>query len=84
MPDGPNYEQLFTGMRTLLGTNENDVKTIVRWLRFYKDQEGYEMYLNHYLPLLPKEAAAEFEPKVEVKEEEVSISPKKKGRPSKK
>lgn len=98
MPDGPNYEALFKGMKCLLGTNAEDVKHIVRWLRFFQGQEGYEMYADHYLPLLPADVAAEFKPKAkkvviepvvevvveESTEEVVSIQPPKRGRPSKK
>ena len=49
-------------MDTLHGGDAESVKTITRWLRFFKDQEGYEMYLNHYLPMLPPEVAKEFAP----------------------
>jgi len=85
MPDGPNYEEVFKRMDTLHGGDAESVKTITRWLRFFKDQEGYEMYLNHYLPMLPPEVAKEFAPeKVESKNEpsekaEVAVTePKKK------
>lgn len=82
----------------MLGTNAEDVKHIVRWLRFFQGQEGYEMYADHYLPLLPADVAAEFKPKakkivIEPVMEEVTVitevetpsisAPKKRGRPSK-
>jgi len=91
--DGPNYEKLFTGMQCLKGSNPEDAKMIVRWLRFYQGTEGYELYLNHYLPQLPEDLAKEFkveqvetvtttitvepEEKVVTSTDTVSISPKK-------
>lgn len=63
--DGPNFEEVFRRMQCLHGGNAEDVKIIVRYLRFFRDQEGYETYLKHYLPMLPEEIAKEF---VEVKE----------------
>lgn len=62
MADGPNYEALFQGMKCLHGGNAEDVKVIVRYLRFYEGQDGYERYAKHYLPMLPKEIAAQFSP----------------------
>jgi hypothetical protein len=88
--DGPNYEAVFQKMQALHGGNPEDVKIIVRYLRFYQGQDGFEMYAKHYLPMLSPEVAAEFlEKKEDVSEkivtETVSIPvPKKKGRPSKK
>lgn len=61
--DGPNYEAVFRGMKCLHGGNAEDVKIIVRFLRFFQGQEGYEVYLAHYLPMLPADVAAEFKPK---------------------
>lgn len=83
MSDGPNFEALFKGMQCLHGTNAEDVKIIVRWLRFFQGQEGYEKYANHYLPMLPKEAAAEFMPKAEKKEEPIEVESKPVTSPSK-
>lgn len=74
--DGPDYEALFTKMQSLHGGNAEDVKIIVRYLRFYRDQGGFETYAAHYLPMLPPDVAAEFTKaktlpatKIEVKEE---------------
>lgn len=75
--DGPNYEQLFQGMKCLHGENADDVKVIVRYLRFYQGQEGYNRYLDHYLPMLPEDVAAEFKPKKEEKKPEAKKAPKK-------
>lgn len=82
--DGPNYEALFQGMKCLHGGNAEDVKIIVRYLRFYEGQDGFERYAKHYLPMLPKEIAAQFAPQevkgkvvvevAESKEEPVTIS----------
>lgn len=99
MPDGPNYEQVFTRMQVFHGKNPEDVKHIVRYLRFFRGQDGYELYAKHYIPMLSPEIAAEFlveyTPKTEQKEEVVQDSavetinvvteaPKKKpGRPKK-
>ena len=63
MADGPNFEAVFQGMKCLHGGNENDVKIIIQYLRFYKDTDQFELYANHYLPMLSEEAAAEFAPK---------------------
>jgi len=89
--DGPNYEKLFTGMQCLKGSNPEDAKMIVRWLRFYQGTEGYELYLNHYLPQLPEELAKEFKPvtstaetTVEAAKDEPTITSPKKGRSPKK
>ena len=95
MSDGPNYEALFQGMKCLHGGSAEDVKVIVRYLRFYQGQEQFDMYANHYLPMLPEEVAAEFKPKekhkVKVEEETITDTvsipapaPKKRGRPSSK
>lgn len=98
MPDGPNYEQVFTRMQVFHGKNAEDVKHIVRYLRFFRGQDGYELYAKHYIPMLSPEVAAEFlaedTPTVEQKEEViqravetnnvVTEAPKKKpGRPKK-
>lgn len=79
MADGPNYEDVFRKMQVFHGGSAEDVKIIVRYLRFFRGQDGYDMYLKHYLPMLSPEVAAEFieipvetvkeEPKVEVTEE---------------
>lgn len=66
--DGPDYYNLFIRMSCL--TVPTNTKDIVRYLRFFKDQDGYEMYLKHYLPKLPKDIAAEFEKPKAVKVEE--------------
>lgn len=60
MPDGPNYEQVFTKMQVFHGKNPEDVRHIVRYLRFFRGQDGYEMYAKHYIPMLPPEIAKEF------------------------
>lgn len=56
--DGPDYYTLFIQMKCL--TVPTNTKDIVRYLRFFKDQDGYEMYLKHYLRMLPADVAAEF------------------------
>ena len=63
--DGPNYEAVFRKMNVLHGGNPEDVKTIVRFLRFFQGTEEYEVYAKHYLPMLSPEVAAEFQPKEE-------------------
>lgn len=60
MQDGPNYEQVFTKMQVFHGGNPEDVKHIVRYLRFFRGQDCYEMYAKHYIPMLPSEIAIEF------------------------
>lgn len=68
MADGPNYEEVFRKMQCLRGDNPEGLKTIVRYLRFFKGTDEYELYIGHYLPMLPPDVAVEFKPKAEVKE----------------
>lgn len=56
--DGPDFYNLFIRMSCL--TVPTNLKEIVRYLRFFRDQDGYDQYLKHYLPMLPAEYAAEF------------------------
>lgn len=69
MPDGPNYEKVFTDMKVFHGGNAEDVKHIVRYLHFFKGTDAFELYAKHYLPMLAPEVAAQF---VEVKEEKIA------------
>jgi len=92
--DGPNFESLFQSMNCLNG--EANLKEIVQYLRFSKSEGGYQTFLAHYLPMLPKEEFDEFIVDVtdsakseelkkgfEVKEEEETVEKKKPGRPKK-
>jgi len=97
MSDGPNFEKVFQGMKVFHAGDPNDVKIIIRYLRFYKDTDSFELYAKHYLPMLTKEQAKEFkdheepvvaEPVVSeavetVTETVATVLPKKKGRPAK-
>ncbi len=94
MPDGPDYETVFKRMQCLHGGNPEDVRIIVRYLRFFKGQGGYDGYLAHYLPMLSADVAAEFtedtvepviatETVVVTTEEIPKPTPKKRGRPAK-
>lgn len=57
MADGPNYEQLFKDCQCL--NPEANLKYIVNYLRFYKNDDLYQRYLKHYLPLLASPKYAE-------------------------
>lgn len=60
MPDGPNYEKVFTDMKVFNGKNPEDVKHIVRFLHFFNGTDAFELYAKHYLPMLSPEIAAQF------------------------
>ena len=81
MPDGPNYEKVFTDMKVFNGKSPEDVKHIVRFLHFFNGTDAFELYAKHYLPMLSPEVAAQFakveeKPAVEEKvEEEIADTP---------
>ena len=58
MTDGPNFEQLFKNCQCL--NAEANLKYIVNYLRFYKNDGAYQSYLTHYLPMLAKPEYAEY------------------------
>lgn len=58
--DGPNYEKVFRDMKVFHGGNQEDVKHIVRYLRFFQGTEEFSLYAKHYVPMLPAEFKKEF------------------------
>jgi viroplasmin and RNaseH domain-containing protein len=70
MPDGPNIEHLFTETDCL--NAQSNLKDIVKYLRFFRDETAYQMYLKKFLPKLAdpkyKEAFDEFIGDLEDKE----------------
>ena len=60
--DGPNIEKLFTETDCL--TVQSNLKDIVQYLRFFKNEDSYQTHLRKYLPKLAvpeaKEAFDEF------------------------
>ncbi len=52
MPDGPNYEKLFTETDCL--TAQSNLKEICQFLRFFKNEGAYQTYLQKFLPKLAK------------------------------
>jgi len=68
--DGPDHEKLFRQMGIL--NAETNLKEIVKYLRFTKDEGTYQQYLKHYIPMLAKpgleKELQEFIPDLEDKE----------------
>lgn len=50
MADGPNIEKLFTETDCL--NVQSNLKEICQYLRFYRDETAYQVYLKKYLPKL--------------------------------
>jgi hypothetical protein len=50
--DGPNIERLFTETDCL--NAQSNLPEITRYLRFYKSEDAYQIYLKKYLPKLAK------------------------------
>lgn len=64
MADGPQIENLFRECKCL--NAEYNLQEIVKYLRFSKGEDGYQAYLKHYLPMLPKEQFDAFVGDVEI------------------
>lgn len=69
----PDYFTLF--QRCVL-MPEHCQKEILKYLRFFKNEGGYQGYLSHYLPLLPAEVIGEFLPDVALPELKAKLAEK--------